>query len=154
MMRVWRQGEKDYWHAGPPETVWAATIAEAGEMQGLKTAMHVLGDATDEQTPIMVVVEYPPNYVLARHAHASNRLELVIKGSIQVDGQWFGPGDIWSSPAEEFYGPHTMGADGCTTMELATVAGAHRIIFDVDGTALGVDFNEPASLAELGKILQ
>ncbi|OBF41925.1 hypothetical protein A5719_11165 [Mycolicibacterium peregrinum] len=142
-------GDDDYWRAAPPGVGWARVVAAAGDQQGLKTAMHVLGDPTKEDTPIVVIVRYPPHYVLARHTHSSDRLELVVSGSVEVDGQWLGPGDIWTSPAGEFYGPHTMGSDGCTTMELATVAGAHLLAFDIDGNTVDVDFNDPATLTEL-----
>lgn len=153
-MKIWRTADADYWQAAPSGTPWAATVAAAGDAQGLKTAIHVLGDPTDEQTPIGVLIKYPPHYVLARHTHRSDRLELVVAGSVEVDGQWLGPGDIWTSPAGEFYGPHSMGPDGCTTLELATVAGAHLLTFDVDGAEIPVDFSDPDSLTGLANFLQ
>ncbi|WP_069403461.1 cytochrome P450 [Mycolicibacterium holsaticum] len=153
-VKVWRMADDSYWQAAPAGTSWAATVAAAGEAQGFKTAMHALGDPTDEHTTVVVIVQFPPNYVLPRHSHQSDRLELVVAGSVEVDGYWLGPGDIWTSRAGEFYGPHTMGADGCTTMELATVAGAHKLSFDVDGTAIDVDFSDPAALAGLASFLK
>lgn len=153
-MKVWRIADEAYWKAAPSGTAWAATAAAAGEMQGLKTAIHVLGDPTDERTPVVVLIKYPPHYVLARHTHRSDRLEFVVAGSVEVDGEWLGPGDIWTSPAGEFYGPHTMGADGCITMELATVAGAHLLTFDVDGAEVPVDFSDPDSLTGLADFLR
>lgn len=153
-MKIWRSTDPDYWQSAPSGIGWAAAIAAAGDMQGLKTAVHVLGDPTDERAPIVVVIKYPPHYVLARHSHSSDRLELVVAGSVEVDGQWLGPGDIWASPTGEYYGPHAMGPDGCTTMEVATVAGAHRLTFDIDGTAIPVDFSDPESLTGLASLLR
>ncbi|CAJ1500563.1 hypothetical protein [[Mycobacterium] burgundiense] len=153
-MKVWRIADDSYWQAAPEGAPWAQTVVAAGELQGMKTAIHALGDATDEDTPLVVVIKFPPNYVLPRHAHRSDRLELVVSGSLKVDGQWLHPGDIWASSAGEFYGPHVMGPDGCTTMELATVAGGHLLSFEVDGAAVDVDFSDPASLAAVGSLLQ
>jgi hypothetical protein len=95
------------------------------------------------------MVEYPPNYVLPRHSHGSGRLELVVRGSIQVGEDVLGPGDIMTAGADEFYGPHTMGPDGCTTMEVAAVRGGRLLTFETPGGAMTVDFSDPESLAAL-----
>lgn len=153
-MMVLRAADQAYWKAVPPNTAWATLLAAAGHQQGLKVAIHVLGDVDDDRSPVAVVVRYPPNYVLARHSHASDRLELVVSGSVEVNDYWLGPGDIWTSPADQFYGPHMIGPDGCTTMELATVAGARRITFDSDGTSMSVDFSDSASLAVASEVLR
>jgi hypothetical protein len=60
----------------------------------------------------------PPGYVLPRHRHASHRLEVVIQGSLEVDGRVLGPGDVMWSQAGEFYGPHVAGPDGALTVEI------------------------------------
>ncbi|MGV0870617.1 hypothetical protein [Mycolicibacterium sp. XJ879] len=153
-MKVWRIAEDNYWQVAPAGTSWAATVVAAGEAQGMRTAIHALGDPADENTAVVVVIQFPPNYVLARHSHQSDRLELVVAGSVEVDGYWLGPGDIWSSRAGEFYGPHKMGPEGCTTMELATIAGAHQLTFDVDGAEIPVDFSDPGALAGLAGFLK
>jgi hypothetical protein len=153
-MKVWRSTDADYWQVAPAGTAWAAAVVAAGEAQGMKTAIHALGDPADEQTPVVVIIQFPPNYVLARHCHQSDRLELVVAGSVEVDGQWLGPGDIWTSRAGELYGPHKMGPDGCTTMELATIAGAHRLTFEVDGAEIPVDFSDSDALTGLASFLQ
>ena len=37
------------------------------------------------------------------------------------------------SPANEFYGPHTAGDEGCTTVEVfASLAGVGNIIYDTE----------------------
>src|SRR5690625_1744976 len=151
-MEIWRMADESYWSAAPSGTAWAEAIASAGDAQELKTAIHVLGDPANEDTPVVVIMQFPPHYVLARHAHNSDRLELVVSGSVEVDGYWLHPGDIWTSRAGDLYGPHTMGPDGCTTMELATVAGARLLTFDVDGETVEVDFSDPAALARLGQV--
>lgn len=153
-MEIWCVEDATYWAAAPSGTEWAEFLSAAGDMQGLKTAVHVLGDPTNDRSPAVAIVKYPSNYVLARHSHDCDRIELVIAGSVEVDGTWLGPGDMWSSPANEFYGPHTMGAGGCTTMEIGTVSGTHKLTFDIGGSSVNVDFNDPASLARVAELLQ
>jgi hypothetical protein len=91
--------------------------------------------------------------VLPRHSHDSDRFEIVISGSVEVDGQWLGPGDIWSSEANQFYGPHSVGAEGCTTLELMSASGGRRLTFDGGDTTISVDFTDPASLAAAAAVL-
>ncbi|MCV7101353.1 cupin domain-containing protein [Mycobacterium palustre] len=153
-MKIWHVNDDDYWGIIPRDLDWAAAVAAAGEQQGLKTTMHLIGDPTDERSPVAAVVAYPPNYVLPRHSHDSDRLELVIRGSVEVDGQWLGPGDIWSSPANQFYGPHNVGEQGCTTLELMSASGGRRLSFDAGDKSINVDFGDPASLAAAADILQ
>lgn len=153
-MKIWRIEDDDYWGLVPDGADWAATVEAAGEQQGLKTTVHLIGDPADERTPVAAVVAYPPHYVLPRHSHDSDRLELVLSGSVEVNGQWLGPGDIWSSEANQFYGPHTMGAEGCTTLELMSAGGGRRLTFDGGDASLKVDFGDPASLAAAAAFLQ
>ncbi|MGV9798783.1 cupin domain-containing protein [Mycobacterium sp. NPDC003449] len=152
-MQIWRIAADDYWGITPPEAQWAGPLAAAGEQQGLRTTMHVLGDPSDEGSPAAVVVEYPPDYVLPRHSHDGARLELVVRGAVEVDGQWLGPGDIWASGANQFYGPHNVGPQGCTTLELATTGGIHRLTFDAGDNTLKVDFSDPESVAVAAEFL-
>lgn len=153
-MEVFRTSEDDYWNARPVGAQWVTALAAGGEQQGLKTAIHSLGDPNDDETTIAAVVEYPPNYVLPRHSHDSNRLELVVSGSVEVGGKILGPGDIWTSQANQFYGPHQVGSEGCSTMELFTVAGARRLTFDAGDSGFSIDFSEPESVATAAAFLQ
>ena len=152
-MQIWHITDADYWGVIPTGVGWAAAVVAAGEQQGLKSSLHLLGDPDDERSPVAAVVEYPPLYVLPRHSHDSDRFEIVISGSVQVDGQQLGPGDIWSSKANQFYGPHNVGAEGCTTLELMSASGGRRLTFDGGETSISVDFSDPASLAAAATIL-
>ncbi|MCV7101350.1 cupin domain-containing protein [Mycobacterium palustre] len=153
-MKLWRIADDKYWGVMPSGTDWAAAVAAAGEQQGLKSSIHVLGDATDERSPAAAVVAYPPNYVLPRHCHDGERLEIIISGSVEVEGQWLGPGDIWTSGANQFYGPHNVGPEGCTTLELVPVSGTRRLTFDVGDRRVDVDFGDPTSVANAAEFLQ
>lgn len=144
---VYRIDDKAYWQTVVQGSTWAAPMVEFANSQGVRTAIHVLGDPEDERTPVGVFVEYPPNHVLPRHSHDCKRMEVVVRGSVEVDGYWLGAGDIWVSDANEFYGPHTMGPEGATTLELATVRGARTLTFDTPNGPLVVDFSDPGTFA-------
>lgn len=93
----------------------------------------VLGDPESPHTPVAAMLRLPPHGVLARHAHSVARFEVVVQGSIDVGERVLLPGDVMVSPAGEFYGPHTAGADGCTTVEVfASIAGTGNVIYDTD----------------------
>lgn len=145
-MRVHKSQDDNYWGTAP-EAPWAGAVAAAGAATGLRTSIFALRDATDDTTPMAVMVEYPPNYPLPRHSHGSGRLELVVRGSIQVGEDVLGPGDIMTADADELYGPHTIGPEGCTTMEVASVRGGRLLTFDTPQGPMNVDFSNPESLA-------
>jgi hypothetical protein len=155
-MKIFRIADDNYWGVIPAgtENNWAEMVAAAGQAQGLKNSMHTLGDPNDPRSPVAAFVAYPPNFLLPRHSHDSDRLELVIAGSVEADGQWLGPGDLWTSDANIFYGPHRMGPDGCTTMELICASGARRLTFDAEGKSIDIDFHDPASLVVAAEFFQ
>lgn len=146
-MKVWHIADKSYWGVLPPEAEWAQLLAGAAEGLGLRTTLHVLGDPNDESSPAAAIVHYPAGYVLARHSHAGDRLELVINGSVNVNGAWLTPGDIWASGPRQPYGPHTMGPEGCTTLELGTVGGIRNLTYGTEDNPVVVDFNNPSTVA-------
>jgi len=93
----------------------------------------ILGPHDDERSPVAAVLRIPPNGVLVRHAHPVARFEVVVQGAIDVGDRVLVPGDIMVSPANEFYGPHTAGDEGCTTVEVfASLAGVGNIIYDTE----------------------
>jgi hypothetical protein len=60
------------------------------------------------------------------------RFEVIVKGSLFVDGREYLPGDVMVSPPNEFYGPHTAGPDGCTTVEFfSSIIGTGNTIYEV-----------------------
>jgi hypothetical protein len=147
-MKIFHIADENYWGVIPEgtENNWAETVAAAAQAQGFKSSMHALGDPNNPHSPVAAIVQYPPNYTLPRHSHDSDRLELVIAGSVEAGGEWLGPGDLWTSDANVMYGPHNMGPEGCTTMELICGSGARRLTFDADGTPINIDFHDPTSL--------
>ena len=94
------------------------------------TRMFVLADdPTSWDSPAVVMLEMPPNYVLFRHGHICHRFEVIVKGSLEANGKTFRPGDVMTARPGEMYGPHTAGPDGCTTAEVfGTLEGVFNVI--------------------------
>ncbi len=108
--------------------VWYPTTASEVSANG--TRIFVLADEDDDwDAPAAVVLEMPPGYVLFRHAHICHRFEVIVKGSLEADGKWLGPGDVMTAKPGEMYGPHTAGPQGCTTVEVfGSLEGVFRVI--------------------------
>jgi anti-sigma factor ChrR (cupin superfamily) len=94
------------------------------------TRVYVLDDDQESwDSPAVVVLEMPPNYVLFRHAHVCHRFEVVVKGSLEAGGRILGPGDVMTARPGELYGPHTAGPEGCTTVEVfGSLEGVFRVL--------------------------
>ena len=108
-------------------------VQEACRPFDIDICHFVLGDPDDEHTPVAAVLRLPPGGVLARHAHAVVRFEVVVQGSIEAEGRTLLPGDVMVSPAGEFYGPHVAGPEGCTTVEVfSSIRGTGNVVYDTD----------------------
>jgi anti-sigma factor ChrR (cupin superfamily) len=104
-------------------------MAEAAP-RGAGTRVFVLADDPgDDDAPAVVMLAMPPNYVLFRHAHVCHRFEVVVRGSLSVDGRTLGPGDVMTASPGELYGPHVAGPEGCTTAEVfGSLDGVFRVL--------------------------
>ena len=105
--------------------------------RGAGTRVFVLADDPEaSQAPAVVMLEMPPNYVLFRHAHICHRVEVVVRGSLRVDGRTLQPGDVMTAGPGELYGPHVAGPEGCTTAEVfGSLDGVFRVLAPTsDGT--------------------
>ena len=94
-------------------------IQESGAAVGCQISSHVLSpDGTaDSAAPFALFVHLPPNFVVPRHAHAIPRMEVIIRGSIDVGGEVLGPGCVMLAAADTFYGPFHVGPGGALTAE-------------------------------------
>ena len=130
--------------AGVPAEIasWLSRASERREPDQDGTRLFVLGDDPQSwDSPAVVVLEMPPNYVLFRHAHVCHRFEVVVKGLLEADGRVLGPGDVMTARPSEMYGPHTAGPDGCTTVEVfGSLEGVFRIISDTADGPREFDF--------------
>jgi hypothetical protein len=132
-MAFYSPRDPGFWDMEPE---FLRAVQAACEPFGLRILHFVLGDPSSPATPVAAMLEMPPGYVLPRHAHTVERFEVVVKGSLDVGDRVLQPGDVMVSHANEFYGPHTAGPDGCTTVEFfSSVTGSGNAI-DADGEAV------------------
>jgi len=97
----------------------------------MKHTYFVLGDVEREEGQAALVMKMKPGHVINSHAHASSVFEVVVEGSIEVDGTVYGPGDIMMLKAGEPCGRGVVGPEGCTTVEFfSTVQGAYNLIYE------------------------
>src|SRR5438128_812090 len=98
---------------------WLRWVRDSARGPGMETgAIRMSGDDA-EAPPMAQLLQIPPNHVVPKHAHFCERVEVVIKGSIDVgNGRILHPGDVMISGPGEYYGPHAAGPDGATTVEI------------------------------------
>jgi hypothetical protein len=129
-----------YWQA--PERFRA--LFEKLRSFGIRASYFPIGDADNDATPVAVVVEMPPGFVIMRHAHPCDRFEVIVRGTLASEERVLQPGDIMVSKAGELYGPKTAGKDGCTTIEVFGNAPGvtQRIEERPDGSVVTVDLQQ------------
>ena len=132
--------DPDYWQA--PERF--RSIFEKLRSLGIRASYFPLGDANNDSTPVAVVVEMQPGFVIMRHAHPCDRFEVIVRGTLETEDRVLRPGDVMVSAAGELYGPKTAGKDGCTTIEVfGTAAGVTKRIEErADGSTVTVDLEQ------------
>ncbi len=132
--------DPDYWQA--PDRFRA--LFEMLQSLGIKASYFALGDANDDQTPVAVIVEMKPGFVIMRHAHPCDRFEVIVRGTLESEDRVLRPGDVMVSKAGELYGPKTAGKDGCTTIEVfSNAAGVTKRIEErPDGSLVTTDLEQ------------
>jgi hypothetical protein len=91
---------------------------------GWQISMYPMGpDPADDDTPLTVLMYIPPGGVLPRHSHDCCRVEVMVRGSLDLGGGVvMRPGDVHTSDPHEEYGPHTAGPEGSLTVEIFSAA--------------------------------
>lgn len=143
-MPNYSMNDPEYWE--PPEDL--KPLADRTEAR--KATLFRMGPNVPE-TPLAMVLKMPPNYVIVRHAHDCERLEVITQGSIWVGDKILYPGDVMIAAPNELYGPKVAGPDGCTTMEFfAEQKGiAGDITYELaDGELIQVNYLEGDSRPE------
>jgi anti-sigma factor ChrR (cupin superfamily) len=132
--------DPDYWQA--PQRFRA--LFEKMHSLGVRVSYFPLGDADNDSTPVAVVVEMKPGFVIMRHAHPCDRFETIVRGTLETEDRVLRVGDVMTSVAGELYGPKTAGKDGCTTIEVfGTAAGVtQRMEERPDGSVVTVDLQQ------------
>jgi hypothetical protein len=139
--------DSDYWNRWPAHL---RGIGELTDAMGLRGTVFVLGDPNDEAAPAAAILKMPPNYVLSRHAHLAERVEVIIEGTLDVGDRVLGPGDVMTATIEEPYGDHVAGPNGCTTVEIfSALAGVHRTFWATPEGMQSLDLASPEAKAFL-----
>jgi hypothetical protein len=135
------QSDSDYWNRWPEHL---SAMADAASSAGVEGTSFVLGDSSDESAPAVAIMRMPPNYVLSRHAHRAERLEVVVQGTLDVGDRVLRPGDVMTAGYEEAYGEHVAGPEGCTTVEVfSQLVGMHQTIFATPDGMRFLDLADP-----------
>ena len=124
MGNIYRAGDPDYFDAMTPKELGWLQASVRETRPGWNTGVIVMGDdPLDSTAPAAVLLYIAPGKTLRRHAHDCFRVEVVIKGSVDVGGgQILYPGDVSTASPGEFYGPHTAGPEGCLSVEIFSTA--------------------------------
>jgi hypothetical protein len=81
---------------------------------------YIPTNADDYDAPGAIILDMPSGYLLYRHAHECGRIEVVLRGSLDVGDRTLHAGDVMTAGAYEMYGPHRAGPGGATTAEFFT----------------------------------
>jgi len=142
--------DQEYWEV--PERF--RSLVESLPSIGIRSTYFPLGDVQDDDAPTAVVLQMEPGYVITRHAHPCQRVEVVLRGTIEADdGRTLVPGDVMTADANEFYGPKTAGPEGCTTLEIfsKTIGSFTRISEFPDGSHKTTNILEDQSVLGQGR---
>lgn len=150
---ILEMSDPEYWDRYPEHLKGMGTLAS---ITGATTTMFVLGDdPSDPHAPGVGILCMPPGYVLRRHAHTCHRLEVILSGTLNVEGRWFGPGTVMTAGYEEAYGDHIAGPEGCTTVEVcSTTSGMNNVLVAApDGQMVPFDFAATGAAGALTSLL-
>jgi hypothetical protein len=105
-----------FYRLGPAEYAYQQVMSEAS---GMKFASFVMSDSDkDDEAPCVSLLWIEPNGRLPKHSHDCHRVEVVVRGSIDVAGRTLSAGHVAISGPGEWYGPHIAGPDGCLSVEV------------------------------------
>lgn len=140
MSRSWTFVEQ-----GRPEDLWPAEFA--AKMQAVASAT-VPFRHEGEQGFSLVVVEFAPGYILARHSHTTDCLYYVVAGSVQMGKRELGPGDGFFVPADHPYA-YSAGPEGVKLLEFRHDTSFHTTFHEKDHARYRAEW-EAALLAARG----
>jgi hypothetical protein len=124
--------DESYWNV--PER-FKPMLEHAKGLGISKASYFYMGDENDESTPLAVILQMDPGFVINKHAHGCERFEVIVRGSVIEGDNTYVAGDVMTSPAYELYGPKVAGPDGATTVEVFATSKGHleRVVEDSDG---------------------
>jgi hypothetical protein len=136
MPQFYKVSDPDYFDAMTHPAMRFLGEAAREHMPGWDLSYIVMGDdASDPNVPVAGMLQIAPGETLPKHAHDSFRVEVMVRGSIQLpNGDVLYPGDVMVSRPGEFYGPHVAGPEGSLSVEIFAFArGAFPVYDPTDG---------------------
>ena len=88
------------------------------EETGIETTQYRIGLPTEDSSPTVFKVYFPPNCRVEAHTHPCDYSEIILQGSQKVSGKWLHEGDIRIGLANRGYGPLIAGDEGVTVLVL------------------------------------
>ena len=82
------------------------------EETGIETTQYRIGLPTEDSSPTVFKVYFPPNCRVEAHTHPCDYSEIILQGSQKVSGKWLHEGDIRIGLANRGYGPLIAGDEG------------------------------------------
>ncbi|MFT7219893.1 MAG: hypothetical protein ACI8Z1_001510 [Candidatus Azotimanducaceae bacterium] len=79
---------------------------------GIVTSMYRVGDPTDDSSPTVFNVFYPPDCFVEAHTHECDYTEIILEGTQRVGATWHKAGDVRIGLANRGYGPLVAGPEG------------------------------------------
>ena len=86
------------------------------EETGIETTQYRIGLPTEDSSPTVFKVYFPPNCRVEAHTHPCDYSEIILQGSQKVSGKWLYEGDIRIGLANRGYGPLIAGDEGVTVL--------------------------------------
>lgn len=97
-------------------TSWDELGAVTLEATGAVTSQYRIGLPTEDASPTVFKVYFPPDCRIEAHTHACDYSEIILQGSQKVSGKWLHEGDIRIGLANKGYGPLIAGPQGVTVL--------------------------------------
>lgn len=97
-------------------TSWDELGAITLEATGAVTSQYRIGRPSDDASPTVFKVYFPPDCRIEAHTHNCDYSEIILQGSQKVSGRWLHEGDIRVGLANKGYGPLIAGPEGVTVL--------------------------------------
>ena len=107
---------------------------------GSRLTRMSMGEPGDDNAPVIVMAEFPPNCQVAAHTHNTDYVEILLEGTQKVGAKWHKAGDIRSAKAGTGYGPLLSGPEGCRALVVFRTGNWPAVMIDRAGdTGLNID---------------
>lgn len=97
-------------------TSWAGLGSITIEATGAVTSQYRIGLPSEDTSPTVFKVYFPPDCRIEAHTHACDYSEIILQGSQKVSGKWLHEGDVRIGLANKGYGPLIAGPEGVTVL--------------------------------------